>query len=171
MLAGAALAVQPLIGHAGAIGGSLGIELIASEALHLFAAGAWLGGLLPLFIAIRILPAQAAASACHGFTPIGLSAVVVLAGTAVVQVVQFIGGMPGLFGTAYGHIALLKVGLLLAPAAACSAQSFRPHRAHHRDGAGCGAPPNALLDRGGNRAGCTRGHCGRLSRIEHAGRA
>ena len=69
VLAGVALAVQPLIGHAGAIGGSPGIELTASETLHLFAAGAWLGGLLPLLIAIRILPAQAAASACHGFTP------------------------------------------------------------------------------------------------------
>jgi mono/diheme cytochrome c family protein/uncharacterized membrane protein len=114
VLAGAALAVQPLIGHAGAIGGGLGLELIASEALHLFAAGAWLGGLLPLFIAIRILPAQAAAAACRGFTPIGLSAVVVLAGTAVVQVAQFIGDMPALFGTAYGHIALVKVGLFLA---------------------------------------------------------
>ena len=56
VLAGAAIVTQPLIGHAGAIGGGLGIELIASEALHLLAAGAWLGGLLPLFIAIRILP-------------------------------------------------------------------------------------------------------------------
>jgi putative copper export protein/mono/diheme cytochrome c family protein len=113
VLAGAAVAVQPLIGHAGAIGGSLGIELIASEALHLLAAGAWLGGLLPLFIAIRVLPADAATTACRGFTPIGLSAVVVLAGTAVVQVADFIGGMPGLFGTVYGQIALLKVGVFL----------------------------------------------------------
>lgn len=113
VLAGAAVAVQPLIGHAGAIGGSLGNELIASEALHLFAAGAWLGGLLPLFIAVRILPVEAAASACRSFTPIGLSAVVVLAGTAVVQIAEFIGGVPGLFGTVYGRIALVKVGLFL----------------------------------------------------------
>jgi putative copper export protein/mono/diheme cytochrome c family protein len=113
VLAGAAVAVQPLIGHAGAIGGSLGMGLVASEALHLIAAGAWLGGLLPLFIAIRILPVEAAAAACRSFTPIGLSAVVLLAGTAMVQIAQFIGGLPGLFGTAYGHIALVKVGLLL----------------------------------------------------------
>jgi putative copper export protein/mono/diheme cytochrome c family protein len=113
VLAGAAVAVQPLIGHAGAIGGSLGAELIASEALHLLAAGAWLGGLLPLFIAIRILPVQAAVATCRSFTPIGLSAVVVLAGTAVVQLAEFIGGVPGLFGTVYGHIALVKVGLFL----------------------------------------------------------
>jgi putative copper export protein/mono/diheme cytochrome c family protein len=113
VLAGAAIVTQPLIGHAGAIGGSLGIELIASEALHLLAAGAWLGGLLPLFIAVRILPVEAAAAACRSFTPIGLSAVLVLAGTAVVQVAEFMGGMPGLFGTTYGHIALVKVGLFM----------------------------------------------------------
>jgi putative copper export protein/mono/diheme cytochrome c family protein len=113
VLAAAAIAVQPLIGHAGAIGGSLGAELIVSEILHLLAAGAWLGGLLPLFIAVRTLPTDAAAAACRGFTPIGLSAVLVLAGTAIVQIAQFIGGVPGLFGTHYGHIALLKIGLFL----------------------------------------------------------
>jgi putative copper export protein/mono/diheme cytochrome c family protein len=113
VLAVAAVAVQPMIGHAGAMGGSLGIELIASEALHLFAAGAWLGGLLPLYIAIRILPVDAAANACRSFTPIGVSAVVVLGGTAVVQIAQFIGGVPGLFGTVYGRIALVKAGLFL----------------------------------------------------------
>jgi putative copper export protein/mono/diheme cytochrome c family protein len=113
VLAGAVVAVQPLIGHAGAIGGGLGIELIASEALHLFAAGAWLGGLLPLYVAISILPVEAATAACRSFTPIGVSAVVVLAGTAVVQIAEFIGGVPGLFGTVYGHIALVKVGLFL----------------------------------------------------------
>ena len=43
VLTGAAIAVQPLVGHAGAIGGSLGAQLIASEILHLLAAGAWLG--------------------------------------------------------------------------------------------------------------------------------
>jgi putative copper export protein/mono/diheme cytochrome c family protein len=113
VLAGAVVAVQPLIGHAGAIGGGLGIELIASEALHLFAAGAWLGGLLPLYVAISILPVEAATAACRSFTPIGVSAVVVLAGTAVVQIAEFIGGVPGLFGTVYGHIALVKIGLFL----------------------------------------------------------
>jgi putative copper export protein/mono/diheme cytochrome c family protein len=111
VLTGGAVAVQPLVGHAGAIDGSLGAELIASEILHLLAAGAWLGGLLPLFLAARILPAEAAAGACRGFTPVGLSAVLVLAATAIVQFPQFVGGVPGLFGTQYGHIALVKLGL------------------------------------------------------------
>lgn len=102
-----------MIGHAGAIGGNVGAELIASEALHLLAAAAWLGGLLPLFIAVRVLPHEVAATACRNFTPVGLSAVLLLAGTAIVQVAELMGGLPGLFGTTYGRIALVKVGLFL----------------------------------------------------------
>ena len=113
LLGGAALVVQPMVGHAGAIGGNVGKELIASETLHLIAAGAWLGGLLPLLIAVGVLPHEAAATACRNFTPVGLSAVLLLAGTAIVQVTELMGGLPGLLGTTYGHVALVKVGLFL----------------------------------------------------------
>ena len=113
VMAAAALGLQPMLGHAGAAGGSTGEELVASEVLHLLAAGAWLGGLLPLFITIGILPRAAAATACRNFTPIGLAAVLLLAGTAIVQISELMGGMPGLFGTNYGHIALIKLGLFL----------------------------------------------------------
>jgi putative copper export protein/mono/diheme cytochrome c family protein len=111
VLTGLALGVQPMLGHAGAIGGNVEVTLVGSEIMHLLAAGAWLGGLLPLFITIGRLPHKAAATACRGFTPVGLSATVVLAGTAVLQVTELMGGMPGLFGTGYGHVALLKLGL------------------------------------------------------------
>ena len=57
MLAGAALAMQGGMGHAGATGGTVGVVLLVSEALHLLAAGAWLGGLLPLFVLARIAAA------------------------------------------------------------------------------------------------------------------
>ncbi len=112
-LAGAAIALQPLLGHAGAIGGGTGAQLIASEALHLLAAGAWLGGLLPLLLAIRVLPHDAAGAACRAFTPIGLAAVLLLGGTAIVQMAALMGGMPGLFGTGYGHAALVKLALFV----------------------------------------------------------
>lgn len=136
-LAGVALAVQPMIGHAGAIGGSVGTELVASETLHLLAAGAWLGSLLPLFIAISILPHEAAATACRNFTPVGLSAVLLLAGTAVVQVAELMGGLPGLFGTTYGHVALVKLGLFLVllTLAATNRLVLTEHLAHNPEGA------------------------------------
>jgi len=113
LLSGGSLAIQPMMAHAGAIGGALGTELIASEVLHLLAAGAWLGGLLPLFIATGMLPDAEAAGTCRNFSPVGLSAVVVLAGTAMVQIGALAGGLPGLFGTAYGRIALVKLVLFL----------------------------------------------------------
>ncbi len=124
VLAGIGLALQPLLGHAGAMGGGLGAELIAAETLHLIAAGAWLGGLLPLFIAVGVLPRHAAATACRSFTPVGLAAVLVLAGTAVVQVAVFMGGLPGLFGTGYGRIALVKVAAFLVLLALASLNRF-----------------------------------------------
>lgn len=114
VVSGLALAVQPMLSHAGAIGGNTGTTVIVSVLLHLLAAGAWLGCLLPLSIAIGTLPREAAATACRNFTPIGLSAVLLLAGTATVQVAEFMGGLPGLFGTGYGHIALLKLALFVA---------------------------------------------------------
>jgi putative copper export protein len=120
-VAGVAIAIQPSLGHAGAMGGGAGLQLMASEALHLLACGAWLGGLPPLFFAVGRLPQQDASTVCHNFTPIGLAAVLLLGGTAVVQIGALMGGLPGLFGTSYGHVALVKLGLfavLLALAAA-----------------------------------------------------
>jgi putative copper export protein/mono/diheme cytochrome c family protein len=113
IVAAAALAVQPMLGHAGAVGGSVGATLIVSEVIHLLAAGAWLGGLLPLFITIGTLSHHAGATACRDFTPVGLSAVLLLGGTAAVQVAVFMGGLPGLFGTGYGQIALVKLALFV----------------------------------------------------------
>ena len=113
VLAGTALVIQPFLGHAGAIGGSVGNALIASEGLHLLAASAWLGSLPPLFILIGALPHDAAATACRSFTPVGLAAVLILGGTAVLQVSELMGGLPGLLGTGYGQFALIKIGLFV----------------------------------------------------------
>ncbi len=113
VLAGTALAMHGGMGHAGAIGGSVGAVLLVSEALHLLAAGAWLGGLLPLLLLVGSLPPRAASDTLRHFTPIGLCAVLLIACTAVVQAWQLIGGIGGLFGTEYGRTALLKLGLFL----------------------------------------------------------
>jgi putative copper resistance protein D len=113
LLAGAALAMQGGISHAGAAGGATEAALLTTEALHVLAAGAWLGGLLPLFVLIEALPPPAAAAVCERFTPVGLSAVLVIACTAFVQAWQWIGSLARLFGTEYGRIALVKLGLFL----------------------------------------------------------
>jgi putative copper export protein len=113
VLSAVALGLQGLIGHAGATAGATGHELVISEALHLLAAGLWLGALLPLWLSVQALSSTQAAILCERFTPMGLACVLVLAGTGLAQGMDLIGSLPGLFGTSYGHIALLKITLFL----------------------------------------------------------
>jgi putative copper export protein/mono/diheme cytochrome c family protein len=114
LLTAAALSLQGLIGHAGATAGALGDSLVASEAFHLLAAGLWLGALLPLWLGVQALPPAQAAAVCERFTPLGIACVLVLAGTGLFQGLDFIGSLPGLLGTPYGHFALLKIALFLS---------------------------------------------------------
>lgn len=117
LASGAALALQPMIGHIGASGVPV---LIPVEAAHLLAAGAWLGGLSPLLVCVMRMPASSAAVVCERFTPVGLVAVGTIAVTALPQAGELIGGLPQLFGTQYGHMALIKLGLFaLALSLAC----------------------------------------------------
>ena len=112
-LAAVALMLQADLGHAGAAAGREGAALLASESLHLIAAGAWLGGLLPLLIMTLRLPNPLAAVAARRFTAVGLPAVLILMATALVQGDALVGGLPGLFGTDYGHVALVKLALFI----------------------------------------------------------
>lgn len=111
IVSGAAVALQPLLGHIGALGGSVGTVLIPIEIAHLLAAGAWLGGLLALLVCVVRTPSRLAASLCERFTPVGLVAVGTIAVTALPQAGEMVGGLPELFGTQYGRLALIKLGL------------------------------------------------------------
>jgi putative copper export protein len=147
VLAAAALAVEPILGHAGALGGSVGITLIVSELLHLLAAAAWLGSLLPLFVTIGTLPPTVAATACRSFTPVGLSAVLVLGGDR-----HGTGGRihgwpagavrhrlwPGRSGEARAVCCAAGIG---------RAQSPGPHRSAHRNRAARRTAPHARIRR------------------------
>ncbi len=118
VIAGAALSLQPMIGHIGAADGRE--VLIPIEAAHLLAAGAWLGGLLPLLVCVLRGPPPLAAELCNRFTPVGLVAVGTIAVSALPQAGELIGGLPALFGTQYGHLALVKIALFcLALGLAC----------------------------------------------------
>jgi putative copper export protein/mono/diheme cytochrome c family protein len=104
----AATALQAGHGHALAMekGPSL---LLVSEVGHLLCAGAWLGGLAPLFLVVRTAPQESAMSAARNFSPLGAVCVAGLAVSASVQGWVLIGGIPGLIGTAYGLTASLKI--------------------------------------------------------------
>jgi len=80
-----AAALQAFAGHAAATGGALGGALVASEVVHMLAAGAWLGGLAPLVMALlRAVPAVQA-SLCRAFSPLGYVCVGALVGTCLFQ--------------------------------------------------------------------------------------
>ena len=108
ILATAALMLQAGHGHAMSMehGPSL---LLLSNAVHLLAGGAWLGGLLPFLLAVRITPPRAGATAARSFSGLGKWCVGLVAITAGFQAWILVGSIPALLGTAYGWIACIKL--------------------------------------------------------------
>jgi putative copper export protein/mono/diheme cytochrome c family protein len=125
-------------GHAAAGTGWAGTLQLLADAVHLLAAGAWIGGLLPfawLFAAVRRaggpLAAEAAYDAATRFSRIGLVAVATLIVTGSVNSIFLVGSVPALLGTDYGHLLLLKLALFLTMIAfaAINRQWLVPHLA------------------------------------------
>jgi len=107
-------------GHSHAFAMSDAPSLLLSQALHLLAAGAWLGGLVPLLIVVRQAPLDAAQHAARSFSTVGAACVAVLIVTALYQGTVLSGGLAGLTGTGYGAMLLIKAtlfALLIALAA------------------------------------------------------
>ncbi len=109
-LAAAALALQAGHSHAASMydGPSL---LLACVIVHLIAAGAWLGGLAPLLLVVRHGPAKTGAAAARWFSPMGKLCVAALTATSLFQGWVLVDSIPGLMGTAYGWMALVKLAL------------------------------------------------------------
>ncbi len=112
-LAAAALVLQAGHGHAAAMQPRPSL-LLAAGVVHLFGAAAWLGGLLPLLLVVREVPAKAGALAARWFAPLGRLCVVALTASSLLQGWVLVGSIPGLVGTAYGWMALVKLGLFAA---------------------------------------------------------
>lgn len=109
-LAGLDVALQAGHGHAASMADGPSL-LLAAGVIHLLGAGAWLGGLMPLGLFVAAMPARAGASAARWFSPLGKICVVAVAGSAAIQGWVLVGGIPGLVGTAYGWMAMTKIGL------------------------------------------------------------
>jgi putative copper export protein len=113
LLAGLALGLQAATSHAGAIVGVPGQRLVFAEVLHILAAVAWLGALVPLLLTLVAIPASSAVPLLRRFFPLGVGAVLVVGATSLFQATYLVGSIPALIGTAYGQITLLKFGLFL----------------------------------------------------------
>lgn len=123
--AGLALVLHTWSTHAAAAEGIDRAILLGAESLHLLAAGAWLGSLAPLFIAVGALGPDQGARLARRFSPLGMLCVAILTATALAQSWILIGGLPGLVGTDYGRVALVKLALLLVLLALAAANRFR----------------------------------------------
>jgi putative copper export protein/mono/diheme cytochrome c family protein len=107
LLGAVAVTLEAALGHVAASGQPL---LVASLFLHLLAASIWLGGLIPLWLA---LDGAHPGVTARRFSLVAVIAVAILAATALQQATALIGGLPGMVGTDYGHAASVKLFLLV----------------------------------------------------------
>jgi putative copper export protein len=105
---------------------------LPADILHLLAAGAWLGGLLPLAIflgqAWRDKSPPAVTVACVAtlrFSVLGLTCVGTLIVTGIVNTWFLAGSVPALLGTPYGQLLLVKVALFATMIAVASVNQRR----------------------------------------------
>lgn len=120
VLAAGLVGCMALTGHAAAGEGVALILQLAGDALHLLAAGLWLGALLPLALLLDLCrraetpwAAAVAKEATRRFSLLGLATVGTLLLTGTYNAWQLVGDIPPLVGTDYGRLLLLKLGLLV----------------------------------------------------------
>jgi putative copper resistance protein D len=115
LLAAAYLATLAWAGHAGAGQGRDRFIQLASDAVHLFAAGAWLGALPGLVMLLgEARPREVAIRATRRFSMLGLASVSALVLTGFVNAWYLVGDVPALVGTDYGRLLLSKLALFAA---------------------------------------------------------
>jgi copper resistance protein D len=118
-------------GHAGATPGPSGEIPLIADALHLLAAGAWLGGLPPLAMLLaaawrRKEPSWTAitAVAVQRFSLLGVISVSTLLASGIANSWYEVGTLDNLFATSYGQLVLVKIALFTAMVGLASINRF-----------------------------------------------
>jgi putative copper resistance protein D len=125
-LAAALLATLAATGHGAAEQGRERTMHLAADALHLLAAGAWLGALPWLaFVLRKGADAALAARAVRRFSVLGIASVATLIVTGTANAWYTVGDFPSLFGTAYGELLCVKLVLFAAMLALAAANRLR----------------------------------------------
>jgi copper resistance protein D len=114
VLAAGLLASLAGAGHAQMKDGWEGALHVTADAAHLLAAGAWLGGLLPLGIILlgnreTRMDAVDVEGVLTRFSGMGYAAVATLVGTGLVNSWFLVGSVSNLFVTTYGWILMIKL--------------------------------------------------------------
>jgi len=127
----ALLALPALVGHAGATPGTVGDIHLASDMLHLLAAGAWLGG-LPALVLLLVHARRAtqpvwddfAIIATRRFSVLGIFSVGILLATGVINSWNMLSGPSDLVASNYGRLVALKIGVFGAMVALAAVNRF-----------------------------------------------
>jgi copper resistance protein D len=119
VLAAMLLASLAGVGHTQVDEGWAGLVHMLSDAAHLLAAGAWLGGLVPLaYLLARPLDKGCDLAAVDGvllrFSGMGYVAVATLVGSGLINSWFLLGSVSSLFGSPYGRTLLAKLALFAA---------------------------------------------------------
>jgi putative copper export protein/mono/diheme cytochrome c family protein len=117
-------------GHAAATEGWPGSFHRAADGLHLIAASAWLGGLVPLTLLLAAARRQeislaSARAATSRFSTLGVISVGTLIATGIVNGWVLAGGVPAWIGTDYGRLLVIKVMLFFAMVAIAAVNRLR----------------------------------------------
>jgi putative copper resistance protein D len=118
---------------AGHAAGGLGVEAIvhpAADALHLIAAAAWVGALMPLALLLQAAGQDDASlaiarNATLRFSTLGIAAVATILVTGGVNSWYLVGSIPALTGTEYGRLLLIKIALFLVMIAIAAVNRLR----------------------------------------------
>jgi putative copper resistance protein D len=145
VLAAALAASLAFAGHAGAGEGPEGSIHLAADMLHLVAAAAWVGALVPLALLLHAAndggEAMAVArEATRRFSIMGMASVGTILASGIVNTYVLAGSIPALLGTQYGRLVLVKVSLFLVmvSVAAINRQLLTPRLVQERDAAAAG---------------------------------
>ena len=118
-------------GHSGAAPGWAGELQLASDVAHLIAAGAWVGGLVPLAMLFALARrafdgggAGLAATAARRFSVLGMASVGTLTATGIVNTWVLVGSVSALATTDYGRLLLLKIFLFAVMIAIAAVNRF-----------------------------------------------
>jgi putative copper resistance protein D len=144
VVAAALVGTLAFAGHA--IGGQ-GIEGIvhpAADVLHLIAAAAWVGALVPLAVLLTMTGpdaarlADVARTATRRFSTLGIVSVATLLLTGIVNSWYLVGSVSALTGTGYGQLLLFKLALFagMVGIAAVNWSRLTPQLVHNADAAG-----------------------------------
>jgi putative copper resistance protein D len=129
-LAVAYVAALAFAGHAAAGEGTEGVVHEMADVLHLIAAAAWLGALVPLAIVLGAAKDTSSAlavarTATLRFSTLGVVSVGTVLVTGIVNTFELTGSWAALFGTVYGRLLLVKIALFLAMLAIAAVNRMR----------------------------------------------